>query len=98
MGGFDGLDNAVAHVAHRADPDARVSAFHLRDMLRTGTFIRDVASLPGLWRSLEGATRHKRRCASRRLTDIPETHGAMLPSHNRTAMVHTDDLRSAMAH
>ena len=29
----DGLDRAVANVAHRAGPDAYVTAFHLRDML-----------------------------------------------------------------
>ena len=31
-----GLDRAIANVAHRAGPDAYVTAFHLRDMLNEG--------------------------------------------------------------
>jgi exodeoxyribonuclease X len=35
----DGLDRAVANVAHRAGPDAYVTAFHLRDMLNGGALV-----------------------------------------------------------
>ena len=38
----DGLDREVADRAHRAMPDAYVTAFHLRDMINAGTSIDDM--------------------------------------------------------
>ena len=38
-----GLDRAVANVAHRAGPDAYVTAFHLRDMLALATLDQLIA-------------------------------------------------------
>ena len=38
-----GLDRAIAHVAHRAGPDAYVTAFHLRDMLALASLEQLVA-------------------------------------------------------
>jgi exodeoxyribonuclease X len=35
----EGLDRSIASVAHRAGPDAYVTAFHLRDMLNGGALI-----------------------------------------------------------
>lgn len=38
-----GLDRSIASLAHRAEPDAYVTAFHLRDMLNGGALLEHLA-------------------------------------------------------